>query len=339
MISVYDIDGLERWAREHGVTDHRMKRFRVAYFKNSIPREQCLAEIPSEQREVFLADVEFPSLAVASQHDSSLDGSTKLVFRTEDGQLIESVILRVASGRISLCISSQVGCAANCAFCATGKLGLARNLTTAEILAQVTLAMQIVSAEGRRIRNIVFMGMGEPLHNEKNLYPALDVLRDPRAFYFSDRYLMVSTVGMAAAMGRFAERYPTIRLALSLHSARQDARKTLMPAGKSQTLEKLRAQFPALGRAQPLMIEYLMLKGVNDAPEDLAALIDYLQGANVHINLIQFNPYPGAEFSPVSKAERQAFAAGLREAGYTVTLRRSLGEDIAAACGQLAGKA
>ena len=336
MTSVYDMDNLLRWAIAHGIGEHQLKRFRVAFFKKAQPLASCLEHIPLDRRGLFVESITFTTLTLAFQQDSRIDGATKLTFRTHDGHLVESVILRVASGRTSLCISSQVGCAANCAFCATGKLGLARNLTAAEILDQVTLAMRMVKTEGRTLRNVVFMGMGEPLHNEKHVYAALDILRDPRAFYLADRHIMVSTVGMVGAMTRFVERFPTLRLALSLHSARQDIRRELMPAGKSQTLEKLRKTFPTIGSAQPIMIEYVLLKGVNDGPEDIAALIDYVHGAEVHINLIQFNPHPGAAFQPVSKAERENVAATLRRAGYTVTLRRSLGDDIAAACGQLA---
>ncbi|HMP97772.1 MAG TPA: 23S rRNA (adenine(2503)-C(2))-methyltransferase RlmN [Kiritimatiellia bacterium] len=337
MISVYDIDGLARWASAHGVDEPTLKRFRVAFFKKALAEDDCLAMLPPSVRAAFQAAVALPSLDLVARQDSNRDGATKLSLRTADGHRVEAVILRVASGRTSLCISSQVGCAANCQFCATAKLGLARNLTTDEILAQVSLAQRLLRAEARTLRNIVFMGMGEPLHNEKNLYAALDTLRNPRAFYFADRHLMVSTVGMVAAMGRFRERFPTVNLALSLHSARQEVRRDLMPAAKSQTLEKLRAVFPPQGSPSPLMIEYVLLQGVNDGPDDLTALIDYLRGAEVHINLIPFNPHPGAAFTPVGKAEREAFAHALRRAGYKVTLRRSLGDDIAAACGQLAG--
>jgi len=338
MISVYDIDALECWAKAHGVSEHQLKRFRVAFFKKARNVDACLEEIPENSRADFSHAVAFPSLTLCQRQDSSIDGATRLTFQTIDGRIIESVILRVASGRTSLCISSQAGCAANCAFCATGKLGLARNLTAAEMLDQVTLCMRYLREEKRTLRNVVFMGMGEPLHNEKNLYHALDMLRDPRAYYISDRHLMVSTVGMAAAMGRFIERYPTIRLALSLHSARQDVRETIMPAAKSQTLEKLREHFPMVGSRIRIMIEYVLLKGVNDGPEDLAALIEYLDGVHAHINLIQFNTYPGAGFTPVSKTERVQFGSALKRAGFKVTLRRSLGDDIAAACGQLAGQ-
>lgn len=337
MISVYDIDGLARWASRNGLDEAALKRFRVAFFKKALPVEDCLATLPDRQRAAFRAEVALPRLTLESRQDSTLDGASKLALRTVDGHRIEAVILRVASGRTSLCISSQVGCAANCAFCATAKLGLARNLTRDEILDQVALAQRIVRDEGRTLRNVVFMGMGEPLHNEKNLHAALDTLRDPRAFYLADRHLMVSTVGMVAAMARFRERYPTVNLALSLHSARQEVRKHLMPAGKSQTLERLRDAFPEVGHPYPLMVEYVLLKGVNDGPDDLAALIDYLRGKEVHINLIQFNAHPGSGFEPVSATAREAFARALRQEGFKVTLRRSLGDDIAAACGQLAG--
>ena len=338
MISIYDIDSLIHWASANRIGESNLKRFRTAMFKKALPLESCLEELPDDKKGLFLESIALPTLTLANRNDSGKDGATKLAFRTRDGHLIETVILRIASGRTSLCVSSQAGCAANCAFCATGKLGLARNLTSDEMLDQVLLAMQLVRGENRRIRNVVFMGMGEPLHNEKHLYRALDTLRDARAFYLADRHLMVSTVGMAEAMARFATRYPDIRLALSLHSARQELRKTLMPAGKSQTLEKLRAKFPTIGSACPIMIEYVLLKGVNDGEEDLSSLINYLKDFEVRINLIQFNPHPGSAFNPVTKEAREQFAAGLRRAGFKVTLRHSLGDDIAAACGQLAGK-
>jgi len=269
------------------------------------------------------------------RHDSKTDGATKLVFQClEDGAKVEAVILRIASGRTSLCISSQIGCAADCQFCATGAMGFIRNLTAAEMLDQVLLAKRLLREEGRQLRNVVVMGMGEPLHNEENLFQCLETLRDPRFFNLVERHLMVSTVGVPDAMVRFHERFPGIQLALSLHSARQEVREQLMPIARFQPLEKLKAVFPSIGK---LMIEYLMLKGVNDGPEDLAALIELLRGTDAHINLIQFNAHPGAKYEPVMPEARKAFGDALKNAGFKVTLRYSLGEDIAAACGQLAG--
>ncbi|MDD3276535.1 MAG: 23S rRNA (adenine(2503)-C(2))-methyltransferase RlmN [Kiritimatiellales bacterium] len=331
MISVYDssIDSICR-------DPHRLRLFRNAFFKKALPLEECRDIVPELfQGEKKLVGAGSACLEIVERHNSKIDGATKLVFQCLDGARIEAVILRIASGRTSLCISSQVGCAADCQFCATGKLGFIRNLTAAEMLDQVLLAKRLLREEGRPLRNVVVMGMGEPLRNEENLFQCLETLRDPRFFNLSENHLMVSTVGIPDAMVRFAERFPKIQLALSLHSARQEVRERIMPVAKFQPLEKLREIFPSIGA---MMIEYLMLKGINDGPEDLAALIEFLRGTNAHINLIQFNIYPDAPFEPVAEEARKAFGDELKKAGFKTTLRYSLGDDIAAACGQLAGK-
>lgn len=339
MISIYELDRVDRWVRTNGIPDHRLRRFRAAFFKQGRSLDVALDCLPADKHAAVLDQVGFHALTLAERHDSRRDGASKLIYRTADGLSLEAVILRIASGRTSLCISSQVGCAAGCAFCATGKMGLLRNLSAGEMLDQVILAQRIVRAEGRTLRNVVLMGMGEPFHNEAAVYQALDVLRDPRGCHLSERHLLVSTVGMAAAMVRFVDHYPRVRLALSLHSARQEVRRMIMPAGTSQRLEKLRAILPHLTRHQNFMVEYVLLRGVNDGPEDLAALIDFLQGVPAHINLIQFNAHANADFQAVTTEARESFGAALRQAGFKVTLRYSLGDDIAAACGQLAGAA
>ncbi len=321
MNSPYNIQTLEKLIRD----PYQRKKFLNAYLKKALPPEEC-----PEPASQF-----FQCLELSERHDSKTDGATKLVFQTLEKHRVEAVILRIASGRTSLCISSQIGCAADCQFCATGAMGFVRNLTAAEMLDQVLLAKRLLREEGRRLRNVVVMGMGEPLHNEENLFQCLEILRDPRFFNLSENHLMVSTVGVPDAMVRFAKRFPGIQLALSLHSARQEVREKLMPIAKFQTLEKLKAVFPNLGTS---MIEYLMLKGINDSPEDLEALKIFLKGTQSHINLIQFNAHPGAKYEPVTPEARKAFGDALKNAGFKVTLRYSLGEDITAACGQLAGK-
>ena len=337
MTSVYALDELERACRRLGIADAAFRRFRIGWFKKGRSPDECLAAFDEQARARFLGQVRLHALAVAQRQDSTRDGATKLVFRAEDGARVEAVLLRVASGRTSLCVSSQVGCGADCAFCATGKLGLARNLTTHEILDQVVLASRVAAAEGRSIRNVVFMGMGEPFHNEAAVCEALETLRDPRGFALSERHLLVSTVGEHRAMRRFAQRYPRMRMALSLHSARQEVRERIMPTAAFHSLEKIRAVLPEIAQHGNLMIEVLLLEGVNDGAEDVRALIDYLDGLPVHVNLIQFNPFPGAAFRPVAPGVREAFGAALRKADFKCTLRYSLGDDIAAACGQLAG--
>ena len=331
--STYNIQTLEKLIRD----PYQRKKFLNAYLKKALPPEECSELFPDffqglEKRTAGVPPA-FQTLGFLERHDSKTDGATKLVFKTEDDRRVEAVILRIASGRTSLCISSQIGCAADCQFCATGAMGFIRNLTAAEMLDQVLLAKRLLREEGRRLRNVVVMGMGEPLHNEANLFQCLETLRDPRFFNLSENHLMVSTVGVPDAMVRFKEHFPNIQLALSLHSARQEVREQLMPISKVYTLEMIKKTLP-----KNQMVEVLLLKGINDSPEELSSIIEFLSGTQAHINLIQFNAHPGAKYQPVTQEARKAFGDALKNEGFKVTLRYSLGEDIAAACGQLAGK-
>jgi 23S rRNA (adenine2503-C2)-methyltransferase len=271
-------------------------------------------------------------------YDSGLDGATKLVLRTAAGLLIESVIMRTGTGRVSLCVSSQVGCAAACGFCATGQMGIARDLSAAEMLDQVVLAGERMQAEGRRVRNIVFMGMGEPFHNEAAVYEAVAALLAPELFHHTPGRILISTVGIPNAMVRCARRFPEVNLALSLHSVRQKVREDLIPLAAKYSLGELRAAVVKVNEIQnsTLMIEYLMLAGVNDSPDDARELAGWLAGLDVHVNLIPYNPIESApHLRTTERPERDAFAEILRAAGFVTTIRYSLGADIAAACGQL----
>ena len=336
MVSIYDTDGLEELRCRNAVQPHRMKLFRNALFKNALGQDAALGTLPENARDDFARNVAFEALELAERHDSETDGASKLLFRTPDGHLIESVILRPKTGRTSLCISSQVGCACSCGFCATGQMGFARNLTADEILDQVAQASRIVKPEGRSIRNVVFMGMGEPLLNLENLFQSLDFLCAAPFFNYAGSRLMVSTVGIPHAMVRFAEEFPEVQLALSLHSARQEVREKLMPLARKYPLDLLREALLATSRSGKVMIEYLMLAGVNDSEADGRALADYLCDIPVHINIIPFNEYDGCDLYGTPKAGQVAFADRLKADGFDTTLRYSLGADIAAACGQLA---
>ncbi|MBI4605237.1 MAG: 23S rRNA (adenine(2503)-C(2))-methyltransferase RlmN, partial [Planctomycetes bacterium] len=185
-----------------------------------------------------------------------------------------------------------------------------------------------------------FMGMGEPFHNEEALHAALEVLLDPACFDYAPRRAAVSTVGVPAAMVRCARRFPGVPIALSLHAAREEVRERIVPLAKVHRLPELHAALEELARlGTPVMIECLLLEGVNDSGDDLRALAAYLRGLPVHLNLIPYNPIDGAEgLRGTPEPRRKAFAAGLKAAGFTVTLRYSLGADIGAACGQLAGR-
>jgi 23S rRNA (adenine2503-C2)-methyltransferase len=338
MDSIHDAAALEALRSRLRVDPHHVRQLRNAFYKKHQTADEALHQLPECERDSFAGGVTFHALELHSRRDSQVDGASKLIFRTARGHLLETVILRIASGRTSLCISSQVGCAVRCGFCATGQMGVAVQLTCAEILDQVVQANLLLRSEGRSVRNVVFMGMGEPLHNEAEVHQALEVLQSPQCFDLSPAHLLLSTVGIPAAMVRCAKRLPRIGMALSLHSARQEQRQRLIPLAGRYTLDMLRAAIAEVTAIQqrPMMIEYLLLDGLNDTDADLHQLFAYLRNLPVHINLIPYNTIDevsGLRATP--PARRREFAAALTAAGFVVTLRYSLGSDIAAACGQL----
>ena len=335
MLSIYNEQDIEQLRRQCAIQPHRIKLFQRTFFKQAETAERAIEQLPESARSLFLQQMQFQTLTLEEWHDSKVDEATKLIFKTEDGHWIESVILRPKTGRTSLCISSQIGCACACEFCATGSMGFVRNLTKAEILDQVVLANRFVQKENRSIRNVVFMGMGEPLQNVENVSAAIEMLCSPQFFYYSPSRVMISTVGISSAMLQFSKQFPQVRLALSLHSARQEVREKIIPIAKSQTLEMLRSVLQQIAVQSPVMIEYLMLEGVNDSKTDLAALIHYLEGIPSHINLIPYNATPESDLKGTPLEQRTVFADELKKAGFTTTLRYSFGRDISAACGQL----
>lgn len=336
MISVFDNEGLESLRRRNGVQPHAMKRFLNALFKHCADTAGVLSELPESARADFEAYIDFYPLILEERRDSAIDGAGKLLFRTLDGYPVESVVLRPATGRTSLCISSQVGCACACRFCATGMMGFRRNLTADEILDQVRQAGQLLRQEGRSIRNVVFMGMGEPLLNIGGVCRALGMLCSAPHFNYSGSRIMVSTVGIPHEMERLSAEFPDVQMALSLHSARQEVRQKLMPTAACYPLEMLKASLSVVSKRSRVMVEYLMLSEVNDSDADLESMIRFLGDLPVHINIIPFNEYAGCTFRGSSRSRRETFAKRLRAAGYATTLRYSMGSDIAAACGQLA---
>ncbi len=335
MTSIFDASAMTALRKDLALDPYLIRGLRNRLLKRFLPDAVAIGDFPEPQRLVLHC------LELHRRCDSEIDGATKLLFRTAAGMLIESVILRIASGRTTLCISSQVGCAAACDFCATGRMGIAQNLSTTQMLDQVLQAGQILTSEQRRLHNIVFMGMGEPFHNEQNLYEVLEILTDVRHFERSPGSLLVSTVGIPEAMVRCARRFPRVNLALSLHSVNPEIRKAIIPLAVKYPLGDLKRAIAEVNRLQkvPLMIEYLMLKNRNDSVHQAQDLAAWVKGLNVHINLIPFNPIEDAPHLAGSGREViQAFSDTLKRAGLKVTIRYSLGTDIAAACGQLVRK-
>lgn len=332
---MFDATALETLRKELRLPADSLRRLRNRLFKRFLPDALTTNDIPQ------LHSVRLHCLEFSQRYDSQIDGATKLLFRTETGTSIETVILRIASGRTTLCLSSQVGCAAACRFCATGHMGIAQNLTAAQMLDQVVQAGQLLATEQRQLQNIVFMGMGEPFHNEQHLFDAVECLTDPRQFARSPKSLLVSTVGIPEAMIRFAQRFPKVNLALSLHSVDQEIRRSLIPLAGKHRLPELKEVIKEINGLQknPVMLEYLMLADVNDSAHQAKELAIWVRDLNVHINLIPFNPIDDAPQLEGSSPEViRRFSDSLKSAGLKVTTRYSLGTDISAACGQLVRK-
>lgn len=340
-IDIYDDSAVETLRRQLRFDPYLIKRLRYHFWRSFTGVDAATQHFPANLIGEIRTSVRFHNLALRDRRDSQVDGASKLIFRTARDQAIETVILRTGTGRTTLCLSSQVGCAAACAFCATGFMGIAQNLTASEILDQIVQAGELLRPERRSPRNLVFMGMGEPFHNEHEIHQTLETLLSPKHFDWPGSRIMISTVGVTDAMIRCAKRFPKVKLALSLHSANQTEREKIIPLAKRYPLGQIRSTIEQLNelQPQPVMIEYLMLSGVNDAESDAGELSEFLAGLNVHVNLIPFNEIEDApQLQSSSREVRDRFAGLLRANGFVATIRYSLGSDIDAACGQLVRK-
>jgi 23S rRNA (adenine2503-C2)-methyltransferase len=265
----------------------------------------------------------------------SADGTTKFLLRLADGREIESVFIPDTPAQ-TFCISTQVGCPMNCAFCLTGKMGLVRNLSAGEIAAQVRLLAHETGLAGRAF-NIVLMGMGEPLHNYAATMKALGMLADPEGLALPPKRVTLSTVGVLPGLEKLADEPFMPNLAISLHATTTEQRDRLVPVNRKYTLEDLIdacRRFP-IAKRRRITFEYVLLDHVNDTPEDARRLVRLLNGIKAKVNLLPLNEAPGIEFSRPSDDRVNAFAKILADRGVVVSVRRSRGRDIRAACGQL----
>ena len=271
----------------------------------------------------------------------SIDGTIKYRWRTHDGKLIESVYMP-SPDRRTLCVSTQVGCAMGCRFCATATLGLVRHLAPSEIVAQVHAVNRLVRAEEhletlRPLTNLVFMGMGEPLHNFENVKTALALLQSAEGPHFSSRHITVSTVGLVSMIERFATE-TDVKLAISLNASSDEVRDRIMPVNKRFKIAELMEavkRFP-VKQGRRVTFEYVLMDGVNDTDDDARRLVSLLAGLPVKVNLIQYNENPGLGFLSTRDPRAERFQALLDEGGVPAFIRANRGRDIAAACGQLA---
>jgi len=325
---------LAEWLAQQRQPAWRGKAIRRWLFARRAASFADMTDLPKELRPQLEAELQIWTTSIA-KHTTAEDGTEKLLLELHDGQRIECVLLREGERR-TVCISSQVGCAMGCVFCASGIDGVVRNLTTGEILEQLLRLAQLLPAT-ERISHIVVMGMGEPLANLDRLLPALATAQDPEGFGISQRRITVSTVGLPKGIDRLADENPGYHLAVSLHAADDTLRTQLVPVNQSTGLAEVMKSadryWETSGRR--LTFEYVLLGGVNDSQEHAASLVRLLGGRAALVNVIPYNAVAGLPWREPSQGSRERFLEVLREAGVNVQVRRRKGARIDAACGQL----
>jgi 23S rRNA (adenine2503-C2)-methyltransferase len=298
-----------------------------------------MTNVPQAVRDALGASIPLRPLRM-DVVQSARDGTRKLRFRTTDDLAIESVLIPdddEERDKLTLCVSSQVGCAMDCGFCATATLGYGRNLTAGEIVEQVYRATKLA---GRRPTNLVFMGMGEPLHNLENVTRALGLLQHPWGLHFSPRRITVSTVGLVPGIEKLGRLQPAPNLAISLNATTDEVRDRIMPVNRKWPIANLleaARRFP-LSHGRRVTFEYVLLAGVNDSDADADRLIRLLRGMSCKVNLIPWNPFQGPAFERPSAERIRTFQERLRASAMAVYIRTPRGDDIDAACGQLAAR-
>lgn len=338
--ALLDQQAVQQFLEEHGEKKYRLAQIHQAVYKDLIEDIQEITTLPAGLRDELAASFVISPMEI-KKDALSQDGTNKFLFETRDGYLVESVLMRHKGDRLTLCISSQVGCPVKCTFCATGTMGYSRNLSTAEIVAQVFHVNRKLKATGERVRNIVFMGMGEPLVNFDNVMETVAILKDQKKFEIGARHITISTSGIVPRIKDLQERDRQINLAVSLHAPNDEVRTRIMPINNAyplaQLMEALQAYTDATNKR--IFYEYIMLSGINDSPLQAHELAHLLKGQLAHVNLIPYNPNADMpELKTSSRNRIKEFQSILNSHDVPCTIRFTLGQDIEAACGQLAVK-
>lgn len=348
---IYDLDLpdisklLEKWNE----TGYRATQIWQGLYQQLYDSPEQFTNLSKNLRLKLAEAVTFSPFRVKARHDSS-DGQTqKTLFELPDRSLIEAVLMNYGpddaepanrrSSRITLCISTQAGCAMGCVFCATGQMGFKRNLTSGEIVAQVMHYAKMLNSRNEKVTHIVLMGMGEPFHNYDHTMAAIDRLNHPQGFNFGARRFTISTVGLVPQIRRFADEKRQVNLAISLHAADDEERLAIMPVNKRypvhEVIEACKYYIQATRRR--VTFEWALIHGVNDTPEVARRLASKLKGLLCHVNAIPLNPTAGYGGGASSRERAVQFKRILEQAGIPCTIRMRRGIDIEAGCGQLAG--
>ncbi|MFO7581700.1 23S rRNA (adenine(2503)-C(2))-methyltransferase RlmN [Guyparkeria sp.] len=334
---------LRAWFAEMGEKPFRANQVLKWVHQRRVEDFDAMTDLAKSLRERLkeIACIQAPEILLDQE---SKDGTRKFLVDTGGGNSVEMVYIP-EDDRATLCISSQVGCSLTCTFCSTGRQGFNRNLSTAEIVGQLWLAERLIERRlptGKAISNVVFMGMGEPLLNEQAVVDAAELMLDDHAYGLSKRRVTISTSGIVPAIDRLGERLP-ISLAISLHAPNDALRNELVPINEKYPLDELMAACDRYAEVVPhgaIIYEYVMIQGINDTPEHADELIELLgpRKEAVKINLIPFNPFEGSGYERSSRNRIERFRARLKAVGINTVPRKTRGDDIDAACGQLAGK-
>ncbi|MCK5724201.1 MAG: 23S rRNA (adenine(2503)-C(2))-methyltransferase RlmN [Gammaproteobacteria bacterium] len=337
----FDRQGLQAYFAEIGEKPFRAAQLLKWIYQFGVDDFNAMSNLSKSLRKKLseVAEIKLPEI-VTEQHSD--DGTIKWLLRLDSGNSIETVFIPEGD-RGTLCISSQVGCALECSFCSTAQQGFNRNLTTAEIISQVVIAnraLKCIPRNERVISNVVFMGMGEPLLNFDNVVAAINILLEDNAYGLSKRRVTLSTSGVIPALDRLKE-VSDVSLALSLHAPNDELRNELVPINRKYPIKELLAackRYVSGETKRKVTVEYVLLDGVNDKPRHARELVKLLKDFPCKINLIPFNPFPDSGYKTSSAEAIESFRNIVVKGGLLTTTRKTRGEDIDAACGQLAGK-
>ncbi len=329
----YTYDQLERLVQEElGEPKFRAKQIFTWLYRGVTCFDE-MTDLSKSLREKLKEEYSLGNLTIAEKYCSSIDETCRYLLQLDDGNFIESVLMKYHHG-YTICISSQVGCAMGCAFCASTRGGKVRNLSAGEIIGQVMTVQQDL---GERISNIVMMGIGEPLDNYENVMRFLETVNHPAGLCIGHRHISLSTCGLVPRMKELADKNLQITLSVSLHAATDEKRSQIMPVNRRYPIHELldACRYYIEKTNRRISFEYTLIQGVNDTPEEAERLVKLLKGMLCHVNLIPVNPVKETGFKQGSRQSIESFCKILEGSGITATIRREMGADIRAACGQL----
>lgn len=326
------LNDLENWCKENSYPAFRAKQI-YKWLSSGVTVLGEMTNLPKDLKAKLDEDFIFSGMEIADCFVSKIDGTSKYVYKLYDGNIIETVVMRYKTG-LSVCISSQAGCKMGCAFCASAKAGFGRSLTAGEMLAQVLLSQKDMKEE---IKHVVVMGIGEPFDNYDNLIGFIKLINDSDGKNLGARHITVSTCGLIPKIREFADLKLQVNLAVSLHAPTDELRRTMMPIANRYTMKELMeaVDYYIDKTNRRVTFEYSLFKGINDSDECARALAGLLKGKLCHVNLIAANEFSGSDYHRPSQNSVNAFKDKLTALGINATLRREMGTDIMAACGQL----